>query len=503
MVNTEDGESSSNLRSWIRITFWPIYGKENWKFIPMLAMMTLALFIYTTLRIHKDTYILSAPLSSANTTSFLKAYLVLPFSVIYMMIFCSLSNKLSKEKIFFIALCPFFLFFFVFFIFLLPNSQYLHMSIETISFWQNKYPNFKNLIPVIAYWSFSLYYVFSELWGTIVISFLFWGFANYASSAEQSKRFYAFFASYSYIGLMSAAKIQSYVYEYSSRYEKGSKEYFDILFVNFYFVIISMSLFLILFWFVNNKVLPFDKTVSIEAIKMTPKKKPSLKDSIFTVIGSKYLMYIAVIVICYGLTSNLIELTWKELVRREFNGEESLIGKYMSDFYFITGFCTIFLGLVNKYLTSKFGWLKSSLVTPIAIMIFSFFFFFLLVFGSYLPNWMLFGYSSGFLAMQIGFLQDIISKGCKYGILDPNIQMTYLPLDDDLKTKGKASVDIVGSRAGKSGGAFLESNLSVLFKGADQIALAPIFMPIVLCFCGVWIFFTIVLAEEYAKSIKK
>lgn len=493
-------DKPKSYSSFFRELFWPVYGEENWKFVPMLTMMTLALFVYTTLRIHKDTFILSAELSSANTLSFLKAYFVFPSSLLYMLFFYYINTKFSKKNVFLISIAPFFLFFFVFFMFCLPYSSSIHMSVNSIKYYQSCYPYIKNLIPAIAYWSFSLYYVFSELWGTVIITFLFWGMANYAVTPDESKRFYAYFASYSYVGLIFAAKIQSYLYSLSHQYQKGSQEYIKVLFMNFYFVIVPIILFVLLHLFLHQKVLKIEDEDSKEKV-FIKKSKPSFSSGLKIILQSKYLGYIALLVIAYGLTSNLLEITWKELVRQELKGVESAIGIYMSDFYFTTGVCTICLGLVNKYIINNFGWKVSSLFMPIFLLLSSFCFFSLVVFHScFAAFFAVSGYS---MALHIGFIQDIMAKGCKYGMFDPNIQMVYIPLEDDLKIKGKAAIDIVGARAGKSFASILESNLSVLFKGADQIALSPIFMPIVLFSCAVWVWATNNLADEYSKLTKK
>ena len=44
---------------------------------------------------------------------------------------------------------------------------------------------FAGPISIVRNWSFCLFYVMAELWGSVVVSLLFWGFANQARSAAR------------------------------------------------------------------------------------------------------------------------------------------------------------------------------------------------------------------------------------------------------------------------------------------------------------------------------
>ena len=55
------------------------------------------------------------------------------------------------------------------------------------------------------------------------------------------------------------------------------------------------------------------------------------------------------------------------------------------------------------------------------------------------------------LAVLIGSIYLILIKATKFALFDTTKELAYIPLTEDLKDKGKAAVDLLGERIGKSG----------------------------------------------------
>jgi len=44
------------------------------------------------------------------------------------------------------------------------------------------------LIGIFRHWTYALFYTLANMWGTVGVSLLFWGFANDITSVEEAKR---------------------------------------------------------------------------------------------------------------------------------------------------------------------------------------------------------------------------------------------------------------------------------------------------------------------------
>ncbi len=72
-------------------------------------------------------------------------------------------------------------------------------------------------------------------------------------------------------------------------------------------------------------------------------------------------------------------------------------------------------------------------------------------------------------AVGLGVFINAFAKAVKYSLFDPTKEMAYIPLDPELKVKGKAAVDVIGGRGGKSAGSYIQMGLLTVFSGAHSI----------------------------------
>ena len=137
----------------------------------------------------KDTLVVTA-FGGAEQIPYLTVYAVLPMSLLFVSLFTKLSEKWGREKLFYAAIGTFISFFVLFTIVLYPMRSVLHpvdLSVQLLKWLPS---GLRGGIAVFTNWTYSLFYVFSELWGDVVLSLLFWGLANETTSLHDAAIIY-------------------------------------------------------------------------------------------------------------------------------------------------------------------------------------------------------------------------------------------------------------------------------------------------------------------------
>ena len=79
--------------------------------------------------------------------------------------------------------------------------------------------------------------------------------------------------------------------------------------------------------------------------------------------------------------------------------------------------------------------------------------------------------------------------------------MTYIPLSSEVRTKGKAAVDVLGTRLGKSGGGWIQQFLLLLTAGS-QITIVPYLGILTFILIIIWIIAILKLGNRYLHKVK-
>ncbi len=487
----------------VRAAIWPIQGSEMKKFLPMGMMMFFVLFIYTIVRDIKDVQVVGA--SGAEAINFLKFWGVTPSSILFVILYAKLSNILSKENLFYVCILPFIIFFGLFALLIYPNKELLHPTAESVKALQQSVPSLRFIFALWGSWSYSIFYVMAELWGSVVVSLLFWQFANEITRTGEAKRFYPLFPLLGNIALILSGQTVTYFSSIGGNYAPEVDVWGISLNYMMGTVVVAGLSIVAIYWWMNRYVLtdPFYYDEA-ETSKKPKKDKPKLSivESFKYLISSPYLGLVAVLVLGYGMSINLVEVTWKSQLKLQYPVLNDY-GAFMGNFSTFTGIATIILILLCKGIVRRFGWFTGAVLTPIILLITGALFFTFVIFRDSL-DWLTIamGTTPVFMAVMIGATQNILSKGTKYSLFDPTKEMSYIPLDQELKVKGKAAVDVIGGRLGKSGGAIVQQFLLVAVSTtATQITIAPYTCSIMILVILAWIFAAGALSKLYNKKV--
>lgn len=480
----------------IRSFLWPIYRHEIKKIVPMMLMLFLICFNYSILRNVKDAVVVTAKSSGAEVIPFIKVWVLLPMAILFTLIFTRLSNRYSQEKVFYLTISSFLLFFGFFTFIFYPYRDFFHPHVLADSLELTLPAGFKGLVAMFRNWSFTIFYVICELWGSMVLSVLFWGFANEITKITEARRFYSMLGVIaSFAGIFAGVAAN---YLTTDNWEETLK---TLIFV----IITSGCLTMLIFSWMNKNVLnnpSFDELHKTkEELQVSKKKKKlSMRESFSYLSKSKYLICIAVLVICYNLVINLVEIVWKDQLRQLYPSTVDY-SRYMNYVTSAVGVIATLTSLFMAQLISRFGWTSTALITPISMLLTSIGFFAFMLFRHDLaePVLALTGTTPLAIAVFFGASQVCISKACKYSVFDSTKEMTFIPLDHESKLKGKAAIDGVGSRLGKSGGSVVHQGLLMIF-GTISVS-APYVAAILMLVIAGWMVAARSLGKQFAAII--
>jgi AAA family ATP:ADP antiporter len=469
----------------------------------MLLMISLICFSYDILRNVKDAVVVTA--SGAEVIPFIKVWVLLPMAVLLTVAFTKLSNKYSQERVFYIIISGFLLFFTLFAFVVYPLRDVLHPHDSANALEKILPSGFRGLVAMYRTWTFTAFYVMCELWGSMVLSVLFWGFANEVTRIFEARRFYSVFA----IGANCAGIIAGQSAIFLSQggvfnpYLPFGQDAWEQTLMSLVLVVTLCGIgSMVIFRWMNKNVLTEPAFDDLHRTKKEAKAKGklSMKDSFSYLSNSKYLICIAIIVVSYNLVINLVEVVWKDQLRRLYPLPTDY-NNYMNNLTSSIGIVSTITALFMARIINRFGWTRTALITPLIMLLTCAGFFCFYFFQDYMDADFkaLFGASPLAIAVFFGAAQNCLSKAAKYSVFDSTKEMAFIPLSHECKLKGKAAIDGVGSRMGKSGGSLIHTGL--LMCMGSLTASAPYVAGILFSVILFWISATRVLGREFNQLV--
>jgi AAA family ATP:ADP antiporter len=215
------------------------------------------------------------------------------------------------------------------------------------------------------------------------------------------------------------------------------------------------------YWALNRTVVP--KVQAAQPKKKKEKMHMSVGESFNFLAKSPYIRDLAALVVSYGISINLVEVTWKSKIKAQFPNPNDY-SSFMGDFSTATGAVTFLMMIASRFIFKKYGWGVAALITPTVLLITGILFFTLVLgSGPLTPALAAVGLTPLMAAVLVGAAQNIFSKSSKYSLFDPCKEMAYIPLDQETQVKGKAAIDVVCNPLGKSGGALIQQFMIVGF----------------------------------------
>lgn len=487
---------------------FPIYRHELKKFLPMSFLLFCILFVYALSNGLKDLFVQyntnlwigARPEETTNLISALKLWYVLPCTILAVIIFTVLMNRFGFDKTFVIIVSSFIIFYLLFGYLIYPNASKLILSEVSITKLVNSVPIFfRTVVTCFANLPFAVFYVFSELWGGLMISSLFWQFANRVTLKHEVTRFFGLYSLLSSIGTVLAGII---IMNYAQN--------LDIKHVQVLMTVIIFSAFLILIMFSYvNKITPkninnLDQKINTE--QKSKKTKVNSFDGIRILFKNSYLLFICVLIISYGISINFSEILLKAGMKEIF--DKSQYARMQGLLSIFTGLFSSVIVLFSANILRKFSWKISALITPLAFLIAGGLFSFTVIYKQFIsPS--IFGISSVVISAWFGIVYDAFVKSIKYSLFDTTKSMLYIPLDEDTKTKGQAAVELLGGRAGKAGSSAIQQVMfsfprtlnTVTGTVGGVLAYSPIIISVFFVTVGTWIFSVLKLNKKYEQKI--
>lgn len=519
----EEVEEQANNNPYLFKNF-KVAKPEYTRFILFSIMFGIIGFIYSFMRIIKDTYVMVR--QDPICIPYIKLFYILPLSFIFVLVVNVMLSSRSVSKIFTICNLFFIVLFFTFgvlvafedLIFFSP--KHLENYIGTFKLSIRRLGFLKHFLLTLNQPLATLIFITAEMWGTMMLSYLFLSYLNEMCSRRQHGRFIPPLFVVANFSLLLSAFVTTGFFKLRSKF---TYEQNMLLMVGVFWIQGCLGIIvLICKYILENRVMKkpiFRPSVlrnnsSTERRSQGSKGGTSFEEGLGVMVRSKFLLAMCTVVFSYSFVFNILETVYKNGVKKGAKTAKVEKGKYSGKLnnveQYITAISVIIINSTSfSDLIQKKSWGFVALISPLIAS-----FAVIGIIGTAI-------YNSGADDHSIGIVNKIFSgakqaivfenwlgmlllatlKIFKFTAFDVSKEKISMRIEDGYRPKFKSIYDGIFNKTGKSGGAAFSIFINIIGSTIDVRGMSPITMLILVPSLIFWVSSILYLSAGYEKSI--
>ncbi|OAG29064.1 ATP:ADP antiporter, AAA family [Nematocida displodere] len=508
--------------------FFKVLKVEYPKFFCLAALGFSISFIYSTLRDGKDAIVMSRMVPAS--IPFLKTFVVLFFTVLFGIFFQVLmANGVPMRKIMIRANLGFAGYFLVYGLLVNFLSEHFEpgrfVVLDMFSDGKmavNKLEGLKGLFLLYNFWTGSLFYLSSELWGSIILSLMFFGCVNEVCPLKQALRFYPLFMVSANIALVASGVLGHIVVAMS-----GGNPDTIYAFYRYFLVFISVLCVgnVFLYRHLMDKIIPFPIYILEGPKRSKSKTKVGVIKGITTAFSNSIILCLSISVLSYGMVTNLTEGAYNSTIANaaKSTGVSTLTTTLQTKAtqQILIGLATIvfLLSPLKSFIQTR-GWLSLGLLSPLFSLVGA-----LIFFGCVWANVTSGAKGTTGLAKtvatklgallggapktrtesekHVGMIVTSLIKIMKYAAFDICKEAIGMKIPEAHRSRFKGVYDGVFGKFGKSAASGLQIILMAIFNTSDIRESVTVTATGVILVTLVWLYASYYLGAQYTKAVKE